>query len=520
MAWKKTRRISKWQKNASRVSDLAKDSTKTEAEIFDAGIKLIMAFLAVTGATFRLAWLGWRQVDWRNWGLYTGHLGPMLATFFIATVDGTHLVILNELFPSVLTIDRLNWTARFPWYVHWVGLYLAANFLTLVVLGIKPFRERLCFQEAIDHLGLKTGTGKRPKLSSLVDLGDFKKKATLFSPGLGKDHYEKGKESIQTSLGWKIDRIERGKRPNVVEIYLAEKELPQKLDYRELLPQIKRPYQFAVGESFRGTVLAKLEDLPHLLVAGVTGAGKSTFLNSLLVTLLKSERLQVYGIDLKKVELALYKAFPNFHVDETLKDATQTLKLVQQEMERRYTLLSERGHRKINPTRDNLDRIVVVVDECSDLYEKLPRGHENFELASECKEITNHLARKGRAAGIHLILATQRASKETLDSRILSNIPAKMCFQMASVSNSVLVLNSKQAYELPKIPGRGFWSLGVDMVQVQAPYIDEKEVIAEADMAKFEFENNQASHRTGPMLCRGDAQLQKEVNEKFNEKNK
>ncbi len=491
------------------------ESNKAAGEIFDAIVKIIMALILATGIAFQLAWLGRKRVHWRDLNLYINHLGPMLVVFFLWTVDGGHLAFFHALASEVFTIDRLHWTTCYPWPVHWVALYMTANFLTLVALGVSPFREMRRFQAALDELGFKTGTGKKPKLLSLVDLGNFKKKAIVYSPGIGKDRYEKQKDDLQTSLGWKIDRIVRAKTANRVAFTLTEKELPSRVDYGELLPQVRHPYQFAVGESFGGTVLAKLEDLPHLLVAGVTGSGKSTFLNSLLVTLLKSERLQVYGIDLKKVELAPYRAFPNFLVDETLADAAQTLKMIKDEMERRYTLLKEKGHRKIDPARDKLDRIVVVVDECSDLYEKVPRGSENFEVVSECKEATNHLARKGRAAGIHLILATQRVSKETLDSRIVSNIPAKMCFQMASVSNSVLVLNSKCAYELPKIPGRGFWSLGVDRVQVQVPYISEEEVLAEAKTAKFDFEKNQVSQAMGPMLCRGDAVTLEEVDEDF-----
>ena len=170
-------------------------------------------------------------------------------------------------------------------------------------------------------------------------------------------------------------------------------------------------------------------------------------------------------------------------------------------MERRYKdILDKKGQRKMIPKRDNLDRIVVVVDECSDLYGKVPRGSSDYDLITECKDITNHIARKGRAAGIHLILATQRAATDTLDSRIVSNIPAKVCFKMANVSNSVLILNNKCAFELDETKGRAYWQFGTTLTQIQAPFIDEKEVKEEAELAKFEFEECGKSKMVGKMI--------------------
>ena len=128
----------------------------------------------------------------------------------------------------------------------------------------------------------------------------------------------------------------------------------------------------------------------------------------------------------------------------------------------------------------------MVVDECSDLYGKSSGTSDDNALTTKCKELTNLIARKGRAAGIHLILATQRVSANTLDSRILGNVAARVCFQMSSVPNSVLVLNSKCAYELDKIPGRGYWSFGTQLVQFQAPYIDEEDIEKRLEVIRFE----------------------------------
>ena len=354
--------------------------------------------------------------------------------------------------------------------------------------GLTPFYEKKMVQAAIDDLGFSTKTGKSPQVVSITDKGDYKKNVLVKSVGIGTKMYKEKLDNFQSSVKWIIDDIRRQEDSSLIMIKMTEKALPKKLNYSEIVEKITKPYQIVLGRSLSGFVSVTLEALPHLLVAGVTGGGKSNLLNVILMSLLtKSKRLQIHCIDLKVVELNLYKNFPQVKVSGTLIDALETLKSVQTEMNRRYgSVLVKSGHRKIDPVRDKLDRILVMMDECSDILAKAQRSSKDYKTIEECKEITNTLARKGRAAGIHLILATQRASKDMLDSRIIGNMSSKVCFRMASVANSVHVLNSKEAYDLPKIAGRAYWSDGNDLEEIQVPYVTEGEVTREAEIAHFD----------------------------------
>ena len=453
---------------------------------------LIFALRRVAVLLSSVALMGVRRIDRKNGDTY--FLGTALAVLAGAaaldfTGHGSVLVHAARAYgPPWLpeTVESIHPAARFG-----ILFSLAAS-AVLLLLGLKPFREKKGLQEAVDGLGLSSGTGRKPEVVSIADRGKMKKTALIKSFAVGPEKYRARLDDLQSATGWIIDGIRRSKDPTFVEIDLTEKALPKKIAYGELAHKVRKPYQFVVGESLSGTVLADLEGLPHLLVAGMTGSGKSTFLNAFLTALLtKPGRLRVYGIDLKIVELAPYKKFPRVHVDDSLQEALVTLRGIKRKMERRYRELGRTGHRKIDPERDKLDRIVVVVDECSDLYGKVDRRSGDYRAATECKEITDAIARKGRAAGIHLVLATQRASAQTLDSRILANVPSKICFKMASVANSVLVLNSKAAFDLEKIPGRAYWSNGTDLTEVQIPYITEEEVEREAQIANFEHRQSQ-----------------------------
>ena len=425
---------------------------------------------------------------WRNRHLCAVFAVPTAALCFILAYPRLHLTILGFLLPGIFTPERTHALSSYPFAVHFFTIWTVSGALAVFFLGIKPFGEKKAFQDAIDALGLATGTGKKPRVLSIVDRGNRKKTVTIYSYGVAPKDYTERRERLQSSLDWILGDIRRGEKPKTVEIDVTEKELPKMLPYGRAVGEATGPYEFPVGWSLSGMVTARLEELPHLLIAGATGSGKSTFLNAVLMALLeKPGRIRFYGIDLKKVELAPYRKFPRFRVDDDMEGARRTLGNVKREMERRYgDVLEKKGRQKIDPDRDGLDRIVVVIDECSDLFGKIDRGSRDYRAARECRETADVLARKGRAAGIHLILATQRVSAQTLDSRILANIPAKVCFQMATVANSVLVLNSKHAFELDKIPGRGYWSFGRTLEEVQVPYIDPEEVRKTAEVAEYE----------------------------------
>ncbi len=206
-------------------------------------------------------------------------------------------------------------------------------------------------------------------------------------------------------------------------------------------------------------VVAELDKMPHLLIAGATGTGKSVALNAMICSLLyKSipDEVKLIMIDPKRIELSSYDGIPHLitPVVTDVKKATNALFWAVREMERRYELLSEKKSRNIrqynqkiekekNPDKDpsleKLPYIVIVIDELADLMMSASR---NVEVA------LTRLAQMARAGGIHLILATQRPSVDVLTGIIKANFPTRLTFQVSSKTDSRTIIDTNGAENL------------------------------------------------------------------------
>ena len=222
----------------------------------------------------------------------------------------------------------------------------------------------------------------------------------------------------------------------------------------------------ALGKTTTGEAYCfDLARLPHLLIAGTTGSGKSVALNTIITSLLyraKPDELKFVLIDPKKLELSAYKALEGYHlirtpgleenVITTSKNAVAALQAVLREMDRRYTLFTTVGVRSIEEYWDKADRdkelqkvpyIVVIVDELADLM---------MTSRKEVEEPITRLAQMARAVGIHMVIATQRPSVDVITGLIKANFPARIAFQVASKVDSRTILDQMGA---EKLLGRG-----------------------------------------------------------------
>jgi S-DNA-T family DNA segregation ATPase FtsK/SpoIIIE len=211
----------------------------------------------------------------------------------------------------------------------------------------------------------------------------------------------------------------------------------------------------ALGKDIGGApYYAALEKMPHLLIAGTTGSGKSVCINSIIVSLLLRlgpDRLRMILIDPKMLELTVYNDVPHLvtSVVTEARDAARSLHWLTAEMERRYRHFAERGVRNLLSynerygSEEPLPYIVVVVDELADLM---------LTDAGEIEAPIARLAQMARAVGIHLILATQRPSVDVLTGVIKANFPARIAFQVASRVDSRTILDMNGAESLV---GRG-----------------------------------------------------------------
>jgi S-DNA-T family DNA segregation ATPase FtsK/SpoIIIE len=224
----------------------------------------------------------------------------------------------------------------------------------------------------------------------------------------------------------------------------------------------RSPLNLALGRDIFGTpVVADLMRMPHLLVAGATGSGKSVALNAMISSLLfraAPSEVRMIMIDPKMIELSAYDGIPHLlcPVVTHPKEAAWALQKVVAEMQRRYQLLSEKGHRNVESYHralaaekkggeaaeepvDPVPFIVVIIDELADLM---------MVASREVEDSIARLAQMARAAGIHLIVATQRPSVDVLTGVIKANFPTRISFQVSSKTDSRTILDANGAEEL------------------------------------------------------------------------
>ncbi len=243
-----------------------------------------------------------------------------------------------------------------------------------------------------------------------------------------------------------------------------------------------------LGRDITGeAVMARLNKMPHLLVAGATGSGKSVCINGIITSILmraKPHEVKMMMIDPKMVELNVYNGVPHLLVPVVTdpKKASQALKKVVGEMERRYELFAHTGTRNIEGYNTHVKQyneeaeakqpflpyIVVIVDELADLM---------MVASSDVEDAIMRLAQMARAAGIHLILATQRPSVDVITGVIKANIPSRIAFAVSSQTDSRTILDSGGA---EKLLGRGdmlFLPVGASKpVRVQGAFMSDDEV--------------------------------------------
>lgn len=227
---------------------------------------------------------------------------------------------------------------------------------------------------------------------------------------------------------------------------------------------LKNTMSIPVGIDVYGELVRKdLTDMPHLLVAGATGSGKSVMLNVIISALIRQmspKGMRLVLVDPKRVELSRFRDAPHLMLPIVYEDsgATEVLNDLVKIMETRYVELEKTGVRSIdeyNKLADPLPKIVVVIDEFADLMlsggnaKKATKkaGTEEAEVLS-CEHLIVRLAQKARAVGIHLVLATQRPSADVVTGLIKANIPTKIAFMTTTAINSRVILDQNGAEEL------------------------------------------------------------------------
>lgn len=296
-------------------------------------------------------------------------------------------------------------------------------------------------------------------------------------------------DDLKLNMAAKDIRIEApipGKNTVGIEVPNPE---PQTVGLLEILEteefnKSKSPMTIALGLTIEGKPkITDIQKMPHGLIAGATGSGKSVCINAILVSILykaRHEDVKFLLIDPKMVELAPYNGIPHLvaPVITDVKAATQSLKWAVEEMESRYERFVEEGVRDIARynrkvlsqarDEDKMPYIVIVIDELADLMMVSPQDVEHA---------ISRIAQKARACGIHLLLATQRPSVDVITGLIKANIPTRIAFSVSSQVDSRTILDSGGA---EKLLGKGdmlFLENGTSQsVRLQGPFVSDEEI--------------------------------------------
>lgn len=256
----------------------------------------------------------------------------------------------------------------------------------------------------------------------------------------------------------------------------------------------KSKSSFAVGKDIGGSaIVGNISKMPHMLIAGTTGSGKSVCMNSIIISLLykaSPDDIKLIMVDPKMVELGIYNGIPHLLIPVVTdpKKAAGSLQWAVTEMLRRYKLMSDVGVRDLESYNSialseeggqKLPTIVIIIDELADLM---------LVAAKEVEDSICRIAQMGRAAGMHLIIATQRPSADVITGLMKANIPSRIAFSVASAMESRIILDTQGA---EKLVGKGdmlFAPIGIGKpLRVQGCFVTDGEVEAVASYVKEHY---------------------------------
>src|SRR4051794_11208538 len=267
-------------------------------------------------------------------------------------------------------------------------------------------------------------------------------------------------------------------------------------DIYESLPQSASPLAVWLGKDISGqAVWTDLARMPHILIAGTTGSGKSGCINTMLTSVLlrsSPDEVRMILIDPKRIELGYYESIPHLltPVVSSPKEAAAVLRNVVAEMERRYERLSAVRARNLpeanrafrSRQEPTLPYLLVVIDELADLMMTSPQ---------EVEDAVIRLAQKSRAVGIHLVLATQRPSVDVITGMIKANVPSRIAFAVSSQTDSRVILDGAGAESLLGQGDMLFKPLGTSRLQrVQGAYVSEEEVALVVEQCRGQREQD------------------------------
>ncbi len=347
--------------------------------------------------------------------------------------------------------------------------------------------------------GLKNSIGKLPAFVFDQPIDEFTRRMRLIRANLPLSQFAAAKENLESALQIYIDEIKENRERGTVDIIYAGSPIPAGVK----LVNIKKIGQcrFLIGETRARKIIADLRDIPHFLVGGQSGGGKSTFLRQAITTLyLNNSKFEFVLIDLKGgLEFQIFENKDRISVVPDVGGALEFMQRLEDLLQTRLEILKNNKCKDIDAflklpmevrkSVGSINRMVVVIDEAAELF--MAGDKSGAKNAQSAKRLAIKLAAQGRAVGIHLIIATQRPDVKAIDGQIKANLSGIVAFQMPNMHSSQTILDNSRAALLPKVPGRCIWKTSLEQTEVQTPFLTVEETNALLD-PKFQSSSHDA----------------------------
>lgn len=342
-----------------------------------------------------------------------------------------------------------------------IPLYAVSGLLALLVLMGTPWGGRAA-KEGLQKAGLVNHAGEAPVLvAKRQDTDTPRLTIWEFDPcGIPLNEWEDKRARVETALNITIAKMAWGEGRKIIRVYAvpAESDFPALLRWTDEYLSLDN-FVLVLGESLTGPVTVNLAHIPHILLGGSTGSGKSVLLKLLLMqSLYKGAEVYIAdfkgGVDFPKVW------HKKCHMCFTEDDLLYTLNQLVAVLESRKRQLAETGCPNLDAyneaTGEGLPRLIFACDEMAEVLDKTGRSKEDKERLGQIENKLSTIARLGRAFGLHLILSTQRPDAAILPGQIKNNLDFRVCGRADNVLSQIILDNTSAADQIPKDTGGRF----------------------------------------------------------------
>jgi len=361
------------------------------------------------------------------------------------------------------------------------------------VLGCVYSMEKRRLEKALYALGYHDEDKKKLKLLYKKKMNNLLTVYGFRNPNYEVKEFDQKRGRLTTAFKTNLiadiryQPTKKGEFRNVIEIVCRKEGFPKMYDFKQASSGNLKEYEFILGETATGGRLTlSLPAMIHMVIAGASGMGKSSFYRQMICSLLlRSKNIIFYLIDLKGgVEFNIFDGIKNVHVFNKPSTASSHLRKLIHEVDRRTDILKKAKVPSIDEYSDSkkMPRILIIVDEAAELFSSKSQMSQDKEAMIIARTALSKIARQARAVGIHVVFGSQRIDKHVIPSDAKDNFGTRLSFKVNSIDSSSNMFQSKVACDLDPVRGRAIYRDGMKLRQIQTPFLsfnEAKEILKE-----------------------------------------